>query len=302
MIYTVTFNPAIDYVMHIDELKTGFVNRARSEEIFYGGKGINVSAVLKQLDIDSVALGFTAGFTGEAIEQGVKTMGVEADFVRIKYGFSRINLKLKSGEETEINGQGPDIDEGAVALLFKRLEKLRSGDFLVLAGSIPSSLPTDIYERILAHLSGRGIKFVVDATKELLVNVLKYKPFLVKPNNFELSEIFGVELKSVGEITTYAKKLKEMGAQNVLVSMAGEGSVLVDEQGDSHYMGVAKGQVVNSVGAGDSMLAGFVAGIVTSGDYAYAHRLGTACGGATAFSQGLAQKEDIERLFDQLSV
>lgn len=300
MIYTVTFNPAIDYVMHVENFETGAVNRSQNEEIYYGGKGINVSAVLKQLDIPSVALGFTAGYTGEAIERGVKAMGIESDFVRLKYGISRINVKLKSTYETEINGQGPDIDGASLELLYERLDKLKSGDILVLAGSIPSSLPSDIYEKILERLSDRGIKFVVDATKDLLVNVLKYKPFLVKPNNFELSEIFKMELNSVGEITVHAKKLQQMGARNVLVSMAGNGSVLVDESGKSHYMGTAKGKVVNSVGAGDSMVAGFIAGYVTKGDYAYAQKLGTACGGATAYSPGLAQKDLILELMEKL--
>ena len=256
--------------------------------------------MLKQLDIPSVALGFTAGYTGEAIERGVKAMGIESDFVRLKYGISRINVKLKSTYETEINGQGPDIDGASLELLYERLDKLKSGDILVLAGSIPSSLPSDIYEKILERLSDRGIKFVVDATKDLLVNVLKYKPFLVKPNNFELSEIFKMELNSVGEITVHAKKLQQMGARNVLVSMAGNGSVLVDESGKSHYMGTAKGKVVNSVGAGDSMVAGFIAGYVTKGDYAYAQKLGTACGGATAYSPGLAQKDLILELMEKL--
>ena len=220
MVYTVTFNPAIDYVVHTGEMKLGATNRSEKEEMYFGGKGINVSIVLRELGIDSKALGFTAGFTGEAIEKGLSEMGINADFVRLKNGNSRINVKIKSTEETELNGQGPDIDEAAINALFAKLDKLSDGDTLILAGSIPSSLPSDIYEKILGRLSGRNIKTVVDATKDLLLNVLKYKPFLVKPNNHELGEMFGTELKTDEEIEKYARKLQEMGAVNVLISMA----------------------------------------------------------------------------------
>ncbi len=298
MIYTVTFNPAIDYVMHMSEMKAGEVNRSASEEIYFGGKGINVSAVLAQLGVRSKALGFSAGFTGAAIEQGIKEQGIDADFVRLDSGFSRINVKIKADEETELNGQGPYIPEEKIAELFKKLDEIKEGDTLVLAGSIPSSLPDDIYEKILAHLSGKGIRFVVDATKKLLLNVLKYKPFLIKPNNYELSEIFGRELRSYEEIAEYAMKLQKMGAANVLVSMAENGALLVDEGGNVHTCGVCKGTVKNSVGAGDSMVAGFIAGCEQS--YEYALKLGTAAGGATAFSDGLADKETIYELLKQL--
>ncbi len=298
MIYTVTFNPAIDYVMHMSEMKAGEVNRSASEEIYFGGKGINVSAVLAQLGVRSKALGFSAGFTGAAIEQGIKEQGIDADFVRLDSGFSRINVKIKADEETELNGQGPYIPEEKIAELFKKLDEIKEGDTLVLAGSIPSSLPDDIYEKILARLSGKGIRFVVDATKKLLLNVLKYKPFLIKPNNYELSEIFGRELRSYEEIAEYAMKLQKMGAVNVLVSMAENGALLVDEGGNVHTCGVCKGTVKNSVGAGDSMVAGFVAGCEQS--YEYALKLGTAAGGATAFSDGLADKETIYELLKQL--
>lgn len=299
MVYTVTFNPAIDYVVHTGEMKLGATNRSEKEEMYFGGKGINVSIVLRELGIGSKALGFTAGFTGEAIEKGLSEMGIDADFVRLKNGNSRINVKIKSTEETELNGQGPDIDEAAINALFAKLDKLSDGDTLILAGSIPSSLPSDIYEKILGRLSGRNIKTVVDATKDLLLNVLKYKPFLVKPNNHELGEMFGTELKTDEEIEKYARKLQEMGAVNVLISMAGDGAMLIDEYGKMHRCGVCRGTVRNSVGAGDSMVAGFTAGSLR-GDYEYALKFGTAAGGATAFSDGLAEKAKIDELLKTL--
>ena len=300
MIYTVTFNPAVDYIVHTKELTAGAVNRSDGEEIYFGGKGINVSLVLAQLGVKSIALGFVAGFTGEAIEKGIAKAGIEADFVHLDNGFSRINVKIKSEKETELNGQGPDIDGKALDELFAKLDRLNTGDTLVLAGSIPASLPADIYERILEKLNGRNIRVVVDATKDLLLNVLKYKPFLIKPNNFELGEIFDTEMKTTEDIVKYAGKLREMGAVNVLVSMAGDGAVLLDEYGKTHICGVCKGKVKNSVGAGDSMVAGFIAGC-EKGDYEYALKLGTASGGATAFSDGLAEKKTIDELIKQLS-
>lgn len=299
MVYTVTFNPAIDYVVRIKEIIVGATNHSEREEIYFGGKGINVSVVLKELGVDSKALGFTAGFTGEAIEKGLADLGIDTDFVHLKTGNSRINVKLKSAEETEINGQGPHIDDESVTALFQKLDSLTDGDTLILAGSIPSSLPADIYERILERLSLKKIRVVVDATKDLLLNVLKFKPFLVKPNNHELGDMFGVKLKTDEEIEKYARKLQDMGAVNVLISMAKDGSMLIDETGKMHRMGVCKGKVKNSVGAGDSMVAGFTAGI-QSGDYEYALKLATAAGGATAFSDGLATKEKITELFNTL--
>lgn len=304
MIYTVTFNPAIDYVIHTGELQVGSVNRSENEEIYFGGKGINVSIVLNELGIKSKALGFVAGFTGEAIEKGIAYKGIDTDFVHLKNGFSRINVKIKSNAETELNGQGPLIDDDDLSELFKKLDELKDGDTIVLAGSIPNSLPADIYEKILEYLSGKNVKSVVDATKDLLMNVLKYKPFLIKPNNHELGEMFGVTLTTNEEIAEYAAKLKEMGAKNVLVSMAGDGALLLDETGKTHICGVCKGTVKNSVGAGDSMVAGFIAGLenaaLENADFEYALRLGTAAGGATAFSDGLAQKDDIYRLLAEL--
>ncbi|MGN1416035.1 MAG: 1-phosphofructokinase [Oscillospiraceae bacterium] len=300
MIYTITFNPAIDYVVRLDSFSAGKINRTASEGIFFGGKGLNVSQLLNTLGIKSTAMGFSAGFTGKAIEDGIRAQGIAVDFVHLESGNSRINVKVKAKEETEINGQGPAIPDEAVEELFAKLDRLASGDMLVLAGSVPGSLPGDIYEQIIKRLDGRGIRIVVDAAKELLLNTLKYNPFLVKPNNFELGEMFGVTLSSDEEIISYAKKLREMGAVNVLVSMAGDGSILVDEKGDVHKMGVCSGEVVNSVGAGDSMVAGFIAGYTETGDYNYALKLGTACGGATAFSSGLAEKPFIDKLLETL--
>ena len=299
MIYTVTFNPAIDYVVRTGEMIIGATNRSNSEEIYFGGKGINVSMVLKELDMPSIALGFVAGFTGVAIEKGVQEAGIETDFVHLENGFSRINVKIKSSQETELNGQGPHITERAIRELFAKLDCLKDGDTIVLAGSIPNTLPADIYEQILQYLSGKNIKAVVDATGELLLRVMKFKPFLVKPNNHELGELFHVTLQTNEEIAQYARKLQEMGARNVLVSMAGDGALLIDENGKEHFCDVCKGTVRNSVGAGDSMVAGFLAGS-KDGDYEYALKLGTATGGATAFADGLAKREDIDRLLAQL--
>lgn len=299
MVYTVTFNPSIDYVVHAEELKLGATNRSDRDEIYVGGKGINVSLMLREHEIESKALGFVAGFTGTAIEDSARTLGIETDFVHLTEGYSRINVKIKSAEETELNGQGPHISDAALDELFAKLDVLKDGDTIVLAGSIPNSLPSDIYEKILEKLSDRDIKTVVDATKDLLVNVLKYKPFLIKPNNHELAEIFGVELKTTEQIAEYAGKLKEMGARNVLVSMAGDGALLLDENGTTHICGVCKGTVKNSVGAGDSMVAGFIAGSM-NGDYEYALKLGTATGGATAFSDWLGTREEIFELLKQL--
>ena len=299
MIYTVTFNPAIDYVVRTGEMTIGATNRSNSEEIYFGGKGINVSMVLKELDMPSIALGFVAGFTGVAIEKGVQEAGIETDFVHLENGFSRINVKIKSSQETELNGQGPHITERAIRELFAKLDCLKDGDTIVLAGSIPNTLPADIYEQILQYLSGKNIKAVVDATGELLLRVMKFKPFLVKPNNHELGELFHITLQTNEEIAQYARKLQEMGARNVLVSMAGDGALLIDENGKEHFCDVCKGTVRNSVGAGDSMVAGFLAGSKDS-DYEYALKLGTATGGATAFADGLAKREDIDRLLAQL--
>lgn len=306
MVYTVTFNPAVDYVVRLEEFRAGGMNRSRSEKIFYGGKGINVSVVLRELGIPSRALGFLAGFTGAAIRDGVRAMGIEDDFVELEEGCSRINIKLKvgdklgeSGSETEINGRGPRISEAAQDRLYNKLDSLQDGDVLVLAGSIPDTMQPDIYEKILARLTHKRIRTVVDATGELLRKVLKYRPFLVKPNSYELGELFGVRLTGDREMISCACRLREMGAVNVLVSMGGDGAILVDGQGGIHRCRACRGRVINSVGAGDSMVAGFLAGM-EKGDYEYALKLGTAAGGATAFSDGLAGREEIFRLLKQL--
>ncbi|MBR0411277.1 MAG: 1-phosphofructokinase [Eubacterium sp.] len=300
MIYTVTFNPALDYVVFLDEFKAGDINRATRESIYYGGKGINVSNVLNTLGFETTALGFLAGFTGKAIEEGLAAMGIKAEFVHLPEGNSRINVKLKHGDETEINGQGPVITKEAIDELFAKLDTLTSEDILVLAGSIPNTLPDDIYEKIMARLEGKGIKIVVDATKDLLLNVLKYHPFLIKPNNHELGEMFGTVCKTREEIEYYAKELQKKGAGNVLISMAGDGAILIPEGGDAIQIGTPKGKVVNSVGAGDSMVAGFVAGYLKSGSYEEALRSGTAAGSATAFSEGLASLEMYNAMLEQI--
>lgn len=293
MIYTVTFNPSIDYIVRLENFTAGEINRVNYEQILPGGKGINVSIVLKNLGHDSTALGFLAGFTGIAMQQMLHSFGVTDDFVRLDDGFSRINVKIKAESETEINGQGPVITEEAQRALFAKLDRLTSGDTLVLAGSIPNTLPDDIYERIMEHLEGRGIRIVVDATKNLLRRVLKYRPFLIKPNNHELGEMFGVELKTDDDIILHAKKLQEEGATNVLISMAGDGAILLTAEGVFYRSAAPKGTLVNSVGAGDSMVAGFLAGFMESdGNYEHAFYMGVATGSASAFSPNLATREE----------
>ena len=301
MIYTVTFNPAIDYVIKVDNLTLGQVNRTTREYIFCGGKGINVSHLLANLGVDSVGLGFIAGFTGDVIESGAKELGFKPDFIRVREGMTRINVKVKSNEESEINGLGPVIHDDELEQMFKKLDELEDGDILVLAGSIPATLPSDVYERIMGRLQGKDIRIVVDATKDLLLNVLKYHPFLIKPNNHELGEIFGVELKTRDDVQPYAKKLQEMGARNVLVSMAGQGAVLLDENGEFHQLPAPKGTLVNAVGAGDSMVAGFVAGWMEKKNYEHAFHMGIAAGSASAFSENLATKEEIEAVYGQIT-
>lgn len=300
MIYTVTFNPAIDYVVWLDQLEPGAINRARQELIQFGGKGINVSVVLGNLGVENRALGFLAGFTGQAVERGLAEAGVHTDFIHLKEGVTRINVKIKGKEETELNGRGPDTGEAALGQLFDKLDGLISSDILVLAGSIPASLPSDIYEQIMARLDGKGVRVVVDAEGELLSNVLRYRPFLIKPNNLELGGIFGRALHTVQEIRECAAALQERGARNVLVSMAGDGAILLDESGGFHQIAAPRGKVRNSVGAGDSMVAGFLAGYLRSGSYEQALRVGAATGSATAFSDGLATRETVEGLLRQL--
>ena len=296
MIFTVTFNPAIDYVMQAGEISFGKTNRSQKEEIFFGGKGINVSAVLSELGQSTTALGFTAGFTGEALEKAVVKMGVKADFIRLKKGNTRINVKLKGNEETEINAAGPDIEEEELNRLFEKLESLKSGDTLVLAGSIPASLPNDIYEQIAKSIQNKGIRLVVDATGNLLQNALKHKPFLIKPNRQELEEIVGKEIKTEEELISAANLLKVKGVENVLVSLGAEGAVLLAADGKVYKQSAFKVKALNTVGSGDSMIAGFLAGFDKG--YEYALKLGAAAGAATAALQGLATKEKIEEILN----
>ena len=298
MIYTVTLNPALDYVMKVGNIRFDDINRSESEEIYYGGKGINVSVILTRLGVENKALGFVGGFTGKKLYEMLKNDGINCDFNTLKNGYTRINVKIKAQTELDVNAQGPAIDEEDIALLLEKLDEIKQGDYLVLAGSIPNTLPDDIYERILSRLDGRGINFVVDATGDLLKNVLKYKPFLIKPNHHELGDLFGVETKSEDDIVFYAKKLQEMGARNVLVSRAKDGATLIDEQENVTTFGNVEGELVNSVGCGDSMVGGFLAGWIEKGDYSYALKLGAACGNATAFSQELATADEIKNVFD----
>lgn len=300
MIYTVTFNPAIDYVVELVSFNIGEINRTTREYMNLGGKGVNVSRVLTNLEVPNVALGFVAGFTGDALRNGLERIGVKTDFISLKEGNTRINVNIKGVEETDINARGPEIPNSAIDELFKKLDNLQSGDTLVLAGSIPTSLPNDMYERIMERLYGKGIRFVVDATRDLLVKSLKYEPFLIKPNNHELGEIFGLELTKDNEIIYYARELKKQGAKNVLISMAGDGAILVDENDVAHKIGTPKGKVKNSVGAGDSMVAGFCAGYLEKGDYKYALRMGTAAGSASAFSESLATKQEVIDLLNKI--
>lgn len=296
MIYTVTFNPSLDYIVNVPGFTCGRVNRTREEKIFPGGKGINVSMVLKNLGYENTALGFYAGFTGNELQRLVEEKGICADFIPVAEGMSRINVKIRGDEESEINGQGPAILDDDIEKLYEKLEKLRDGDILVMAGSIPDVMPQTIYMDIMKYLADRNLKIVVDATKDLLVNVLQYHPFLIKPNNHELGEIFGVTFKERSEVIPYAKKLQKMGAKNVLISMAGDGAVLVAEDGNVYESEAPKGKVVNSVGAGDSMVAGFLAGYLQSGSYQDAFHMGVCTGSASAFSEELATKAEVEQL------
>lgn len=300
MIYTVTFNPSLDYIVSVPNFELGKTNRTVYEQMLAGGKGINVTTVLRNLGIDSTALGFVAGFTGDELIRRMDEMGLKNDFIRIGNGFSRINLKLKDVDGTEINGMGPVIDQAGQDALMDKLNTLKEGDTLVLAGSIPESMPGTIYSNILEALQGRGIRFVVDATKDLLVNVLKYHPFLIKPNHHEIGEIFGVKLETRESVVPYAKKLQEMGATNVLVSMSGMGAVLLDENGGVHALPAPSGRLVNAVGAGDSMVAGFLTGWEEKGDYEHAFRMGIAAGSASAFSDLLATREEVMNVYGRL--
>lgn len=297
MIYTITFNPSIDYIVTVDHFKVGEVNRTATEHILPGGKGINVSIVLKNLGIKSIALGFIAGFTGNEIKTKIENdFEVETDFINVHEGYSRINFKMKSDEESEVNGNGPEISYEHIQQLREKLELLTEGDILVLSGSIPKCVPSDIYSQLMKELLDKNIEVVVDATGDLLMNVLEYKPFLIKPNNHELEEMFHVKLSSMDDTVHYAKKLQDMGAKNVLISMAGDGALLICEDGNVYISQAPKGVVKNSVGAGDSMVAGFVAGYAKTKDYVQAFRMGVATGSASAFSDNLATQEEVGQL------
>ena len=300
MIYTVTLNPSLDYVMHLDQMNANSVNRSNKEEIYPGGKGINVSIVLNNLRIPNKALGFIAGFTGKEIENIMKQLGGNTDFILLDRGISRINVKLETDNETEINGIGPQITPSDLKELYSKLEQIEEGNFLVLAGSIPKSVPDSIYKDIMKMLANKNINVVVDATKDLLLNVLPYKPFLIKPNHIELAEMFNVTLNSHDDIITYARKLQEMGAQNVLISMGGDGSILITNEGEVIKSSVPEGTVINTVGSGDSMVAGFIAGYLKSKDLKQALKLATAAGSATAFSPWLATRDKIDDLLSNV--
>ena len=298
MVYTITLNPALDYVMKVGKLRYDDINRSKSEEIYYGGKGINVSVILTRLGVHNKALGFVAGFTGRKLEQMLVDEGIDCDFNRLSNGQTRINVKIKADTELDVNASGPDISEDDIKDLMDKLDYIGEDDYLVLAGSIPSTLPDDIYERILSRLQSRGVNFIVDATGDLLKKALPYKPFLVKPNHHELGDLFGVETKTEEDIVKYARKVQEMGARNVLVSRAKDGATLIDENSNVTTFANVDGELVNSVGCGDSMVAGFLAGYINKKDYAYALKLGAACGNATAFSEELATADEIKKVFE----
>ncbi|AEV30433.1 1-phosphofructokinase [Sphaerochaeta pleomorpha str. Grapes] len=297
MIATVTFNPSLDYVISVDSFILGALNRTNTEKIFPGGKGINVSIVLHALGIDTIAYGFEAGFTGTALTHLLHQRRIQADFIQVANGFTRINVKIRTANtESEINGRGPEIDKKDIELLYAKLDLLSEADCLVLAGSIPPMVPQTIYEDILCHLQGKKIKTIVDATNHLLLNVLPYHPFLIKPNDIELGEIFGVKISGIADSITYGKKLQDSGAKNVLVSLGKKGAILIDEFGTVHQCDAPKGKVLNTIGAGDSMVAGFLAGYLKTGDYKQALRMGVCAGSASAFSYDLASRQDIETL------
>ena len=298
MIYTVTLNPSLDYVVDVDDFELGRTNRAVSERLYAGGKGINVSFVLKNLGFESTALGFSAGFTGEEIKKQIQERGITENFITVLNGQSRINIKLRGQQETEINGMGPDIEKEHIQQLLKKLTVLSTGDYLILAGSVPMKINDTIYYDILKTLDKKGIKAVVDTTGDLLLNVLKYHPFLIKPNIHELSELFSTEIKTKEEVVQYGLKLQDMGAQNVIVSMAGDGAVFICENGEIYKSEAPKGVVKNSVGAGDSMVAGFLAGFCETKDFAKAFKMGVCTGSASAFSEDLATKEQVRQVMD----
>lgn len=302
MIYTITFNPSLDYVMNVDHFHMGSTNRSSHEDIYVGGKGFNVSTILHRLDLPTCALGFVAGFSGNEIESLLNKRGFEKHLFYLKEGFSRINVKMKGEVETEINGSGPIITKVELDAFMEYLNQLKDGDTLVLAGSIPSSLKDDIYERIMERCIDKEIDVIVDATKDLLKRVLKYKPFLIKPNQSELEELFQTKINTVDDLIYYGEILREEGARNVLISRAAKGAILLSEDHHVYSCGASKGIPINSVGAGDSMVAGFIAGFQKNHDYKEALKYGSAAGGATAFSSDLGEKEEILSIYEKIEV
>ena len=302
MIYTVTFNPAIDYVVYVSELKVGKTNRSQHEDVFLGGKGINVSTMLNNLGVENKALGFVAGETGELVEQGLKERGMDTDFIRLPEGDTRINVKVRGKLETEVNGSGPHIPDVYIQQLMEKLEQVKDDDVIVLSGSVPRSVSKDVYANIMEQMKGRPVKIVVDAAGDLMKNVLPHRPFLIKPNRAELEGLAGKVLGKTREIMRSAKDLQAQGARNVLVSLGGDGALLLDETGKFHRIGVPKGELKTSVGSGDSMVAGFLAGYQKTGDYVTALRTGAACGSASAFSTALATREEVESLYHELEL
>ena len=301
MIYTITFNPALDYISQVENFEIGKINRTQTEKILPGGKGLNVSTVLRNLGIESTALGFIAGFTGEELKRGIEQRGIKTDFINVEKGLTRINVKISSKEETALNGNGPEITDENIKELLKKIENIKSENTVILAGNIPKCINNNIYEIICKKLEQNKVRFIVDATKELLMNVLKYKPFLIKPNKEELEETFKEKIETKEEIIEHAKKLQKLGAQNVLISLGGEGAILVTSENKEYFINAPKGKVLNTVGAGDSMVAGFVAGYEKSGDYQYAFKVGVATGSASAFSMNLATAEEVANLLKEIN-
>lgn len=301
MIYTITFNPALDYISQVENFEIGKINRTQTEKILPGGKGLNVSIVLKNLGIESTALGFVAGFTGEELKTDIEQRGIKTDFVKVEKGLTRINVKISSKEETALNGNGPEVTEENIEQLLKKIDNIKNDDTVILAGNIPKCINNNIYEIICKKLEQNKVRFIVDATKELLMNVLKYKPFLIKPNREELEETFKEKIETKEEIVEHAKRLQEIGAQNVLISLGGEGAILVTTENKEYFLNAPKGKVLNTVGAGDSMVAGFVAGYEKSGDYEYAFKVGIATGSASAFSMNLATAKEVANLLKEIN-
>lgn len=300
MIYTITFNPALDYISQVENFEIGKINRTKMEKILPGGKGLNVSTVLKNLGIDSTALGFIAGFTGDELKTRIENRGIKTDFIKVEKGITRINVKISSKEETALNGNGPEITEKDIDRLLEKIKEIKKEDIVILAGNIPRCINNDIYEIICKTLEKNNVTFIVDATKELLMNVLKYKPFLIKPNKEELEETFKERIETKEDIIIHAKKLQLMGAQNVLISLGGDGAILVTTEEKEYYSKAPKGKVLNTVGAGDSMVAGFIAGYEKSGDFEQAFKMGIATGSASSFSMNLATAEEVANLLKEI--